>query len=109
PQLATTAISLFSLHDALPISANRNVGGVPTPVARHRDTLVMRRSPAGQARHSPGRLLAQDPEGLQFGLQFTAGRRGPGRTDRGRWSSLNRSGRSRSELSCAALAVAVWP
>ena len=38
-----------------------------------------------------------DWAGLQFGLQFNAVRRRPQRTDRGRWSSLNRSGRPRSE------------
>src|SRR5215468_5471746 len=35
---------------------------------------------------------------LQFGLQFTAVRHRPGWTDQGCWSSLNGSGRPRSEL-----------
>jgi len=35
---------------------------------------------------------------LQFGLQFSTVQGSPGRTDHGRWSSLNRSGRPRSEL-----------
>ena len=35
---------------------------------------------------------------LQFGLQFNTVRRRPGRTDQGRWSSMNGSGPRRPEL-----------
>jgi hypothetical protein len=44
------------------------------------------------------KAVGHGSRGLQFGLQFTAVQRHPGRTDRGSWSSLNRSGRPRSEL-----------
>ena len=42
--------------------------------------------------------LIQPPEGLQFGLQFSAVRRRTRRTGQARWSSLNRSGPLRPEL-----------
>ena len=67
---------------------------------RRRMTTSMEHRPgAWPSLDVPGPLThAYRLEGLQFGLQFNAVRHGAQRTDQARWSSLNRSGRLRSEL-----------
>jgi len=79
---------------------------VPDQVSPSGDSrsLVVSRAKMPQLSVSAGRpqvadeTSQADSPGLQFGLQFSTARGRPGRTNHGCWSSLNRSGRPRSEL-----------
>jgi hypothetical protein len=72
---------VISHFGGFPAAAGRNLTPVP-----HREALAAKRPQLGS------------PPGLQFRLQFNAGRHSPAKTDQGCWSSLNRSGLPRPEL-----------